>query len=91
MALTGRQVDVLRGVALGLTNRQIAFALGLRPQTVRNHLSRIYAKLLPGRFGGERGRKYRLLAVLRAWRELGMEGDLMGRGAENGNGQPKCQ
>lgn len=78
MDLTPRQLDVLQGVALGLTNRQIAYALGLRHQTVRNHLARIYDRLLPDREGGARGRKYRLLAVLEALRKGALTRDWCG-------------
>src|SRR5262249_60763810 len=39
-SLTGREEEVLRLVAEGLSNRQIADWLGLRPQTVKNHVPR---------------------------------------------------
>jgi non-specific serine/threonine protein kinase len=49
-ALSGREAEVARLVARGLTNRQIAEALVLQPSTVGNHLQRIYARLgLSGR------------------------------------------
>jgi RNA polymerase sigma factor (sigma-70 family) len=44
-SLTDREEQVLRLVAAGLSNRQIAERLGLRPQTVKNHLRRIFEKL----------------------------------------------
>lgn len=44
-ALTAREVAVLRLVATGKTNPQIATALGIRPDTVRSHMQRISAKL----------------------------------------------
>ena len=44
-SLTGREEEVLRLVAAGLSNRQIAERLGLRPQTVKNHVSRVFEKL----------------------------------------------
>jgi DNA-binding NarL/FixJ family response regulator len=44
-ALTGREEEVLRLVAQGLSNRQIAERLGLRPQTVKNHVRRVFEKL----------------------------------------------
>jgi len=44
-ALTVRQVELLRRVASGDTNRQIARALGLSEGTVRKHLEHIYARL----------------------------------------------
>ena len=43
--LTPRERDVLDQVALGLSNKQIARALGLSPGTVRIHVSNILAKL----------------------------------------------
>jgi DNA-binding NarL/FixJ family response regulator len=43
--LTPRELDVLRQVASGLKNRQIAEQLDLTEQTVKNHLSRIMHKL----------------------------------------------
>jgi DNA-binding NarL/FixJ family response regulator len=44
-SLTGREEQVLRLVAAGLSNRQIAERLGLRPQTVKNHVRRVFEKL----------------------------------------------
>lgn len=43
--LTEREVDVLREVARGLTNKQIALALGISEHTVKFHVSSVYAKL----------------------------------------------
>ena len=43
--LTRRQVQVLRMVQAGLTNRQIANRVGLSEATVRTHLNGIYARL----------------------------------------------
>jgi DNA-binding CsgD family transcriptional regulator len=43
--LTPRQVELLRRVAHGDSNRQIARALGLSEGTVRKHLENIYARL----------------------------------------------
>ncbi len=48
--LTPREIDVLRVLARGDTNKQIAAALGLTPKTVMHHSVSIYAKL------GVRGR-----------------------------------
>jgi len=42
--LTDREVDVLRLVATGLSNRQIAAKLTLSPKTVGRHIEHIYAK-----------------------------------------------
>lgn len=44
-ALTGRERDILRQLAQGLGNREIARALFISEATVKTHLSRIYAKL----------------------------------------------
>jgi DNA-binding NarL/FixJ family response regulator len=44
-ALTPREVDVLRLVAGGLTNDDIADRLGVSPVTVKTHVNRILAKL----------------------------------------------
>jgi DNA-binding NarL/FixJ family response regulator len=43
--LTRREVEVLRMVAEGADNRDIADKLGLRQKTVRNYMSRLYHKL----------------------------------------------
>jgi DNA-binding CsgD family transcriptional regulator/tetratricopeptide (TPR) repeat protein len=43
--LTAREVEVLRLVARGLTNRQIADQLVISPRTVNAHLRSIYGKL----------------------------------------------
>ncbi|MFF0450254.1 response regulator [Streptomyces sp. NPDC004609] len=44
-ALTGREVDVLRLIAHGSTNREIASRLFLSEGTVKNHISRILGRL----------------------------------------------
>jgi DNA-binding NarL/FixJ family response regulator len=44
-ALTVREIDVLRLVAQGLTNAQIAGQLVLSPHTVNNHVRSILSKL----------------------------------------------
>jgi HD-GYP domain-containing protein (c-di-GMP phosphodiesterase class II) len=43
--LTAREVEVLRLVAQGMSNRQIAERLVLSTKTVRNHVERAYAKI----------------------------------------------
>jgi DNA-binding CsgD family transcriptional regulator len=43
--LTLREVEIIRLLAAGLTNRQIAERLGLSVRTVDAHLRSIYAKL----------------------------------------------
>ena len=44
LALTSRQLDVLRAVANGHTSRKIATDLGISEDTVKQHLSSIYEK-----------------------------------------------
>lgn len=61
-SLTPRESDVLRLMAAGLTNREIADGLGLAEGTVKNHVSVVLGKLA----AGDRTR-----AVLRAI-ELGL-------------------
>lgn len=46
--LTARQRDIVEHVALGRTNAEIARALDLSPNTVRNHLARIATRLDAG-------------------------------------------
>ena len=43
--LTTRQLELLRRVAGGATNRQVARDLGVSEGTVRKHLENIYARL----------------------------------------------
>jgi DNA-binding NarL/FixJ family response regulator len=43
--LTGREIEVLRLVASGLTNRRIAGKLNISEKTVARHLSNIFNKL----------------------------------------------
>ena len=43
--LSAREVEVLRWVALGLTDAQVAEQLVISPRTVTSHLSSIYNKL----------------------------------------------
>jgi DNA-binding NarL/FixJ family response regulator len=61
-SLTPREHDVLRGLAQGLSNKEIAQRLGTADGTVKNHASNILAKL---------GVRDRTRAVLRAL-ELGL-------------------
>ena len=42
--LTEREVDVLRLIARGLANKQVATRLGISPKTVGHHVEHIYAK-----------------------------------------------
>lgn len=43
--LSGRELDVLRLAAKGLTNKAIGVALDISDRTVQGHLAKIYAKL----------------------------------------------
>lgn len=43
--LTSRERQVAAAIARGLRNKQIAEELGIRPETVKRHLSTIYGKL----------------------------------------------
>lgn len=43
--LTSRELDILRHLALGWTNREIALALFLSEKTVKNHVTKVLAKL----------------------------------------------
>jgi HD-GYP domain-containing protein (c-di-GMP phosphodiesterase class II) len=42
--LTGREVDVLRLLARGMSSKDIAARLGVTPKTARNHIEHIYTK-----------------------------------------------
>jgi DNA-binding NarL/FixJ family response regulator len=44
-ALTPRETEVLRHLALGLSNKEIASALALGDETVKTHVGRVLAKL----------------------------------------------
>jgi DNA-binding CsgD family transcriptional regulator len=58
--LTQRECQVLRDVAEGLTNAEIAGHLGMSPATVKTHLDRVYSKT---------GTEHRAAAVARALRQ----------------------
>ena len=45
MALTAREMDVLRLVAEGATNNDVAAALGISENTVKYHIGSLYHKL----------------------------------------------
>jgi DNA-binding CsgD family transcriptional regulator len=68
--LTQRESQVLRGVALGSSNRDIASDLGLSDRTVQKHLENAFRKL---------GVANRSEAATRAW-ELASSLDLIGDG-----------
>ncbi len=56
--LTNREVDVLRLIALGWSNQEIAEFLNIEIRTVKYHTTNIYAKL---------GVKSRSKAIVVAW------------------------
>ena len=43
--MTPREVEVLRLLARGLSNKEIAQRLSISPKTVSNHAEHIYAKI----------------------------------------------
>jgi DNA-binding NarL/FixJ family response regulator len=43
--LSDREVEVLRWVARGYTNKQIARQLSISPRTVQHHVVHVYAKI----------------------------------------------
>ena len=43
--LTAREIEILKLMAVGKPNKQIAFSLKISEKTVRNHISHIYEKL----------------------------------------------
>ncbi len=45
LGLTGQEMRVLEGLAAGQSNKEIARALGLSPNTVKTHLANLFAKL----------------------------------------------
>lgn len=44
-ALSERELDILRALAQSMSNKRIALALGISPETVKWHLRNVYAKL----------------------------------------------
>jgi len=62
LGITEREADVLRLLAAGRSNKEIAIQLGVSPNTVKTHIARLYGKLGAGR---------RTVAV-RTARELGL-------------------
>jgi RNA polymerase sigma factor (sigma-70 family) len=61
--LTPRQTQVLRLVALGMTNRQIGEALGITENTVRTHVERI-RRIMRAKTRGEAVARARDLGIL---------------------------
>lgn len=49
LGLSPREMDVLRRLALGESNKEIARRFGISPNTVKTHVARVYEKLEVGR------------------------------------------
>lgn len=49
LGVTGQEARVLECLAAGKSNKEIALALGLSPNTVKTHTANLYAKLEVGR------------------------------------------
>lgn len=45
LKISGRELEVLRSLAAGQTNKEIARTLGVSPNTVKSHVSSVYGKL----------------------------------------------
>lgn len=43
--LTDRELEILRKISAGMTNAEIGYALGISPQTVKNHVTSIMRKM----------------------------------------------
>lgn len=80
--LTARELEVLALVGEGQSNRAIADALGLRPQTIKNHLSSVLKKL------SVRSRTQAVLTAVReGWIELEPADGSTSSGPGTGSGQ----
>ncbi len=62
LGITEREADVLRLLAAGRSNKEIAKELDVSPNTVKSHVARLYEKLGAGR----------RTAAVRSARELGL-------------------
>ncbi len=49
LGLTGQEIKVLERLAAGQSNKEIAAALGLSPNTVKTHIAHLFEKLAVGR------------------------------------------
>jgi DNA-binding NarL/FixJ family response regulator len=43
--LSSRELQILSGIASGMTNKQIARSLGVAPETIKSHIKSIFTKL----------------------------------------------
>ena len=48
LGLTGRECEILEQLATGRSNKEMARALGISPNTVKTHVGRLYEKLEVG-------------------------------------------
>ncbi len=65
-ALTEREIEILQMVATGVTNRRIAYRLGISTNTVKVHLRNIFTKL-----GAESRTEATMIAVREGWVTVG--------------------
>jgi DNA-binding CsgD family transcriptional regulator len=65
LGISARELEVLRALGAGMSNKEIARALSVSPNTVKTHLANLFAKL---------GAKRRTQALARA-RALGLMGE----------------
>jgi DNA-binding CsgD family transcriptional regulator len=49
LGVTGQEMKVLEHLAAGRSNKEIAQALGLSPNTIKTHIANLFAKLEVGR------------------------------------------
>jgi len=68
--LSKRELEVVRGLCEGLTNREIAERLGLSQHTIKNYLPRLFDKL------GVSGRVELLFKALTEERQLEVLSDI---------------
>lgn len=71
MPLTDRELEILRKVSDGMTNAEIGYALGISPQTVKNHVTSILRKLAVN----DRTQAV-VTALRRGWISIGAESDV---------------
>lgn len=79
--LTDRELEILKRVSDGMTNAAIGGALGISPQTVKNHVTSILRKLAVN----DRTQAV-VLALRRGWLTIDGEATLIAAGSEGGEG-----